>query len=392
MKKIIFTIFGFCIGLLLVACGSTTLNSSSDNSTTDTNSPTTSSTDKGITPKGVVMATVYYGEHGQNDIGNVNLSLVSPTDGRIESYKSFDFPNQTSEGKPVVAVQWSKILGNYGGGSDFFSSPFYARKGFDKDFKNMVVTFKLKDSDSDRVGILNENGELTDISAIAEGDENSFSSKKFRHEYPYIENGYFYYVSTDSTHSNAKFYRIPLDNLSQSAVEEFNPRNNRLGDTRYRKIYLDENDEYFFVAEDDGYIGNDGISTNRLKENFSDGNNLYNVTLYLGNGEYLSGLSIWRAFKEPVTGEPESYRKGAEFVRNLVPQNERRNYSPVISPDKSEILFLSKSKASNQKEPTLYKVPREGGDPEAVVQKFEPLPPSNSDLKWSDSVFLDWIG
>jgi len=129
-----------------------------------------------------------------------------------------------------------------------------------------------------------------------------------------------------------------------------------------------------------------------LKENFSDGNNLYNVTLYLGNGEYLSGLSIWRAFKEPVTGEPESYRKGAEFVRNLVPQNERRNYSPVISPDKSEILFLSKSKASNQKEPTLYKVPREGGDPEAVVQKFEPLPPSNSDLKWSDSVFLDWIG
>ena len=55
----------------------------------------------------------------------------------------------------------------------------------------MVVTFKLKDSDSDRVGILNENEKLADISAITTGDENSFSSKKFRHGYPYIKNGYF---------------------------------------------------------------------------------------------------------------------------------------------------------------------------------------------------------
>ena len=112
-----------------------------------------------------------------------------------------------------------------------------------------------------------------------------------------------------------------------------------------------------------------------MKESFSAGNNLYNITLYLGNEEYLSGLSVWRA----------------KPARNLVPQNTRRNYSPIVSPDKSEILFLSKSKASNQREPTLYKILIEGGDPEAVAQKFEPLSPSNSDLKWSDSVFLDWI-
>ena len=70
--------------------------------------------------------------------------------------------------------------------------------------------------------------------------EKRFSSKKFYHKRPYIENDYFCYVSTDLTDSNAKFYRIPLNNLSRSAVEEFNPRKNRLGDTRYRKIYLDE--------------------------------------------------------------------------------------------------------------------------------------------------------
>ena len=128
-----------------------------------------------------------------------------------------------------------------------------------------------------------------------------------------------------------------------------------------------------------------------MKESFSAGNNLYNITLYLGNEEYLSGLSVWRAFKEPVTGNSGSYREGAKPARNLVPQNTRRNYSPIVSPDKSEILFLSKSKASNQREPTLYKILIEGGDPEAVAQKFEPLSPSNSDLKWSDSVFLDWI-
>lgn len=219
-----------------------------------------------------------------------------------------------------------------------------------------------------------------------------FLRKNFYHKRPYIENDYFCYVSTDLTDSNAKFYRIPLNNLSRSAVEEFNPRKNRLGDTRYRKIYLDENNKYFFVTEDDGNIGNNGIHINRLDETFIYQNHEYDVTLYLGDGEYLaSGFSIWSAFKEPATDDPNSYRN-ANFVKNLVPQNEdRQNYSPILSPDKGEIFFLSKSRASSQEEPTLYKVSRKGGEPEVVAQKFKPLPPLNSDLKWSDSVFLDWI-
>lgn len=393
MKKIIFTIFGIWIGLILVACSSRTSNSSINNSTSSTTSLATSSTDKETKLKGIVMAAIHYGAHTYNDVKRVDLSLVSPTDGSIKPYRSFEFPEQTSEGKPIVSLEVAKIvIDPRSEPTGFFTRPFYAKKGFDKDLKNIVVTFKLKNSDSERVGILNENGELTDISAIVEGDENSFSSKKFYHKRPYIENDYFCYVSTDLTDSNAKFYRIPLNNLSRSAVEEFNPRKNRLGDTRYRKIYLDENNKYFFVTEDDGNIGNNGIHINRLDETFTYQHHEYDVTLYLGDGEYLaSGFSIWSAFKEPATDDPNSYRN-ANFVKNLVPQNEdRQNYSPILSPDKGEIFFLSKSRASSQEEPTLYKVSRKGGEPEVVVQKFKPLPPLNSDLKWSDSVFLDWI-
>ena len=46
MKKIIFTIFGIWIGLILVACSSRTSNTSINNSTSSTTSLATSSTDK----------------------------------------------------------------------------------------------------------------------------------------------------------------------------------------------------------------------------------------------------------------------------------------------------------------------------------------------------------
>ena len=63
MKKIIFTIFGIWIGLILVACSSRTSNSSINNSTSSTTSLATSSTDKETKLKGIVMAAIHYGAH-----------------------------------------------------------------------------------------------------------------------------------------------------------------------------------------------------------------------------------------------------------------------------------------------------------------------------------------
>ena len=108
MKKIIFTIFGIWIGLILVACSSRASNSSINNSTSSTTSLATSSTDKETKLKGIVMAAIHYGAHTYNDVKRVDLSLVLPTDGSIKPYRSFEFPEQTSEGKPIVSLEVAK--------------------------------------------------------------------------------------------------------------------------------------------------------------------------------------------------------------------------------------------------------------------------------------------
>lgn len=391
MKKVILSLASLCLVVLLFACGSrTSISSNEDTTADDTELSANSSTEETNSPKGIVMASVHWGQYGENDVDHIDLSLLSPEDGSIEPYKTFNYPTQTSDGKDIINFSLSRVLANPNVSDSrvYFTRPFYAKKGFDKALKNIAVTFKLKDSDSERVGILNDNGELTDISAIIEGDENSFTSKRFRHIYPYIENEYFYFTSTDTTYYNSKLFRIPLNNLTSGAVEEINLKDNRLGNSDFRKIYLDENNEYFFVNED--RYGK--IYLHRTDETFGYDGHTYDIALYLGDGQYLSsGFSLYNAFKEPATGDPENYGKNAEFVKNVIPQNERRNYSPILSPDKSQIMFLSTSRASNQTEPTLYKVPKDGGNPEAIVQKFEPLAPSDSDLKGNDTVFLDWI-
>ena len=113
----------------------------------------------------------------------------------------------------------------------------------------------------------------------------------------------------------------------------------------------------------------------------------FRATDFLGASEYLStdpnGSMIYRS---PLANEHDtSLTDWGTDGTPLIPQTNRTSWSPVASPDNSQVAFLSKTAQQDSTiAPELYVVPARGGTPRAITI-------SGGDLNGTDPMLLGWF-
>lgn len=240
---------------------------------------------------------------------------------------------------------------------------------FNSDLTHLTATLTLQDG-SVHVGWIDENGEFTDVSAKITADAGDFGALT-KHSNPcFGPGGYFYF--RDSTNSNVQDKRVPLHNLTVSAVETLNDDvhykglpvypypDGTLKDGDIMKFYYDESMTYPVTA---GYF-KDWISLSECVG--IDDNIIYKYTL--SGNEQRSALDFDYWYNEKIALIPDI--KG------------RENRNPVVSPDGTRVAFLSALTTGADNAPYLYIVSADGGNPVKV----------STDYAFSDTnVYTSWV-
>lgn len=270
----------------------------------------------------------------------VKLDCIDPSTGKVSNFRTFSSEDT-----------YSCSLAPNGLGNNTTLSLMH----FNSDLTQMVATLTLEDG-SVHVGWIDESGRFTDVSAmITTGDD---FGALINHSNPcFGPGGYFYF--RDSTNSNIQEKRVPLSNLTVSAVETL------IDDVDYAGVPLypyPDGTVLDTVWDEDYYY--DESMTYSAKGNFFDdwisqsecvgidGNIIYK---YLLSGlEEGNGFDYW--YNEKIAIVPEI--KG------------RTNQYPVVSPDGTQVAFLSTLTTGTDTSPYLYTVSVDGGDPVKVSTDY----------------------
>lgn len=314
--------------------------------------PSSSTTD------GIIAVKVSYGSnYTYNSTGTykftaftAELDSIDPDTGAVQHIRTFSSEDTHS---------CSAVLN----GSR--STSRRARMDFSADLSKLAATVTLEDG-SIHVGWIDENGNFTDVTQKVTVDAGDFGALT-KHSNPcFGPDNYFYFrdltnssTSGFSTHG-AQIKRVPLNNLTTSAVETMvdddpwpgtiiYPLPDGSVDTGGYWDYYDETMTYPARRDGDYMIDwlspNEGVGTHRT----ADTDMIYKYTL--------SGVNdIFEWYDELIP---------------LVPSiSGRTNWNPVVSPDASKVVFLSKLTTGTDTSPYLYIVPIDGGNPVKVSTDY----------------------
>lgn len=270
----------------------------------------------------------------------VSLDCINPDTGEVQHLRTFSSEDTLSCSLAQNGLGRNAVL---------------ARMHFNSDFTQLTATLTLEDG-SVHVGWIDESGKFTDVSAKVTVDAGDFGALT-KHSNPcFGPGGYFYF--RDSTNSNVQDKRVPLNNLTASAVETVvedakifgNPPLHILPDgtvgeaENFWWYYYDKNMEY------PAYRGD-----------FSD---------WISPSECV-GTDDGMIYKYTLSGDDDNLDSWYSDKTELVPNIKGRiNGNPAVSPDGTKVAFLSELNDGTDRRPYLYIVPVAGGNPVKVSTNY----------------------
>lgn len=274
----------------------------------------------------------------------VNLDCIDPNTGAVQHLRTFSSDETHSCSMAFNGLGVNAVL---------------TRMHFNSDFTQMTATLTLEDG-SVHVGWIDERGNFTDISKKVMADAGDFGALT-NHSNPCFGPGeYFYFI--DSTNSNVQVKRVPLNNLTESAVEIM------IDNARYNGICLEPYPDGTIADNHsnwDSYISwyyyDVDMTYPALGRYFRD---------WLSQSECI-GLDDNILYKYSLSGVDSTYEWYSDKTALIPEIKGRENLYPVSSPDASKVAFLSKLTTGTDTSPYLYIVPVDGGDPVKVSTNYK---------------------
>ena len=209
------------------------------------------------------------------------------------------------------------------------------RYRFSDDFNKMALDKRFPSSGETHAGWLDDNGNYFDVTEALGLQSKSDFDDPARYFSAGFMNGYFaYYQSTsrDGLGGNDEYYYVPVDNVTPAAVQK--------GDIP-------------------GQNGNP-ISGEFISGRFEprDITSWIDDTHYIANEDTGSTTRVVNSFIYDTENQNRTY---------YVPGNSRMSWNGVVSPDGTQIAFLSTPMSNTTHRPAdLYIIPVNGGDPVKV--------------------------
>lgn len=273
----------------------------------------------------------------------INLDCINPDTGEVQHLRTFSSEDTHSCSLAKNGLGRNAVL---------------SRMHFNSDFTQLTATLTLEDG-SVHVGWIDESGKFTDVSAKITVDADDFSALTNHTNPCFGPGGYFYF--RDATKSDVQDKRVPLDNLTASAVET---------------VVDDVNTWWNEILNPlpDGTIGNKNIENAWY---------YYDESMeYPASGLYFddwispfecAGIDDNMIYKYTLSGDDYSYMNSDWYSdrTELIPDIEgRKNMAPVVSPDGTKVAFLSVLTTGTDESPYLYTVPVDGGNPVKVSTDY----------------------
>lgn len=245
---------------------------------------------------------------------------------------------------------------------------------FNNDFTKMAASLRTEDEE-DHIGWIDEKGQFTDVTKLITKPD-GFETSIVRHKNPYFDaNEYLFFTEEKSDEK-----KVPIDNLSSKAVinlsnGDMHDKNKlvKYPDGTYKSVsghyYYDdtmnsETDDFSsnglfigWVSPSTYLSGDESELTKVVMEKMDDGRYLMNYNGIVNRGSKWTSETL---FKSGERRTCESYK---------------------LSPDKSEVAFLSRLTTGADQAWYLYKVSVGGGEPVKI----------STDYKFDDNCkIIDW--
>lgn len=282
-----------------------------------------------------------------------NLGIIAMT-ARIDtsySFEIFSIDAETGDQQAITNFTFPRIGSN--DDEDISYAPpvssIYSSSAIEwisPDFSKIAAT-KFYEDNTSHAGWFDENGVFFDVTESLGLPSQSDSSRPMS----YVAGGFtadnhFVYYSREYNTSGRDFCYVPLDNLAEEAIKTGNPLELQMPSfyyNSYQYYYTDRIDDTHLLAD-------------RCLDN------------------------CWGKIQSVIINMEKQNIKGIE---DYIPEDSRYNWNGVLSPDATNVAFLSVSK-QGQDTPKLYIMPLAGGDPIVVntelqfsIRQAEQSPPFN---------------
>lgn len=232
------------------------------------------------------------------------ISCVNIETGEVTVIAEFNFMPKTLQD----TIMYSPAAGFSCGHREWFTS----------DYSKVAVSRLDTQSGQTSVGWIDTNGNFFDVSeALGQLDRGDFDDPVTYRAVGFTDDGFFVYkqVTGSGLSGQSSYHYVPIDNIDPSAIQDGVP----------------------FLGYDEDKLAKITVSD------------------YIGDSRYLINTSDGMSqIFDVATGEKTAY----------VPGTARFSWHAVLSPDGSQVAFMSQPKSGLEK--YIYIMPLEGGDPAKV--------------------------
>lgn len=268
------------------------------------------------------------------------LGIIAMT-ARIDtsySFEIFSIDPETGDQQTITNFTFSQISSDDGENISYappvagaISSS--AVEWISPDFSKVAAT-KFYGTDTSHAGWFDSNGVFFDVTEALDLPSQSDSSRPMYYVAAGFtaDNHFVYYSREYNTSGHAPYY-VPLDNLTVEAI--------RTGDPLNLKMYFFSRDSYSYFYTD--RIDDTHFLADRCLNN------------------------CWDKVQSVIINRE---KKRVKDVKDYIPGDSRYNWNGVLSPDATNVAFLSVPK-QGEDSPQLYIIPLAGGEPVVVNTELE---------------------
>ena len=262
----------------------------------------------------------YHPDYAEN--APIQIGALNPETGEYHIVRSFPYPETYRGSDPYIcAMQYNN---------------------FDENYERMSLTIELEDGSS-HVGWIDENGVFTDVTEQITTPGGDFSGLTEQYLGKFGPDNCYYFHDDDGWH------RVPLDNLTQGAVEDVQKE---LG------LWPDGS-----IGCSRSFYPDSSLSSEFLLKQAKD----YKVQQWVSwiDQEQLVYTKMIEEYPTKYTILLAS--AGSDSRTEIVPDiKDRWNYNPVVSPDGSQVAFLSSLRSATDNNGYVFITGLDGDEPEKV--------------------------
>ncbi len=230
-----------------------------------------------------------------------------------------------------------------------------ALKNFNSDM-TLMTAYKILDDGAKHVGYIDENGKFTDVTEkiTTESDFGGLTN----HFAPCIYDEYLYF--RDTTNTKGQIKRVPLNNLTEKAVEVMDD------DATWNGTDICPLPDGSIIDGYDRYDYYD--SSMQYPARICDTYDWISADTCLGNGN--GGNSPEIIYKYKLSGEGNCfgwYDDSSTFIPEV---KDRFNWNALVSPSKDKVAFLSKLQSGTGQATNLFLINIDGGEPVKVQTDY----------------------